>query len=182
MFPTFISQHYSWSAVWKFPSCHLESVSLQREKKHSLSEMMLYNLFFFFFFESVSRGEYNKKKQSSKTKFRQLLPGWNDPYRHTPADYGIDASHHTQEWEFLECVCMCVSLFLMTMKMSWWKFGEKKRKEEVILTPSIFQSKSPGKMNQLFKDVFHQRVFWYSNDRFHCGIPNRSINYLTRTL
>lgn len=37
--------------------------------------------------------------------------------------------------------------------------GGKNRKDEMILTPSIFQSKSPGKMNQLFKDVFHQRVF-----------------------
>lgn len=33
-------------------------------------------------------------------------------------------------------------------------FGEKNRKDEMILAPSIFQSKSPGEMNLLFKDVF----------------------------
>lgn len=32
----------------------------------------------------------------------------------------------------------------------------------MILTLSIIHSKSPGKMNQLSKDVFYQRAFWDS--------------------
>lgn len=36
----------------------------------------------------------------------------------------------------------------------------------MILTPSMFQSKSPGKMNQLLKDVSHQRAFWDSMTGF----------------
>lgn len=51
--------------------------------------------------------------------------------------------------------------------MSQWKcLGGKSRKEEMILTSSIFQSKSPGKMNQLFKDIFCQRAFWDSMTGF----------------
>ena len=118
---------------------------------------MAYNLFLFN--QTGSGGEYNKK-QSSKTKFRHSLPGYMliriDKHLQTMAS-GPDITPRKKSVG----VSACVSRFFLNDAADKLVKGYlgKNRKDEMILTPSVFQSKSPGKINQLLKDVFHQRAF-----------------------
>lgn len=58
----------------------------EKKVKHSLCEMMVYNLFIYFH-QTGSRGEYNKIKQSLKPNFRHPFPGYalicTDAHLHT---------------------------------------------------------------------------------------------------